>query len=258
VGQWEAKAGAAAHRHAAAAAKALSRRYAAIVAEAARVFDKELTPPQRMMIAEEIVVARAAELRLAYPNVIGVSFGFKRVVNREKRQHEIKQKPCVRFLVRHKWPKGTKARGKKSAIPSRLLAMVTIGDRRVLCAVPTDVEDRRMYAHVVPHVAQVTAKWSDATSSGVLACALTRDRFPEKTFALSCRHLVSLSERYFNGRVSGATVYLGTGTDGTVLGQGANARGSLGVGISFDAQLVEIEPTDAALEALRTSLAGMV
>jgi hypothetical protein len=109
------------------------------VEEAARVFDEMLTPAEQLAIAEEVVLTRAVELARAYPNTVAISFGPRR------RHGNISPgaPPCVRFLVGAKWPASTRRVPPKGTIPRRLMAMATVGDRRVLCAMPTDVEDAR-------------------------------------------------------------------------------------------------------------------
>ena len=107
--------------------------------EAARVFDEMLSPAEQVAVAEEVILTRAVELARAYPNTVAISFGPRR------RRGEISEgaPPCVRFLVGVKWPPSTRRVPPKGTIPGRLLAMATVGGRRRLCAVPTDVEDAR-------------------------------------------------------------------------------------------------------------------
>jgi len=107
--------------------------------EAARVFDEMLTPAEQLAVAEEVVLTRSVELARAYPNTVAISFG-------PRRRHGASGEgapPCVRFLVGAKWPPSARRVPPKGTIPRRLLAMATMGGRRVLCAVPTDVEDAR-------------------------------------------------------------------------------------------------------------------
>jgi len=107
--------------------------------EAARVFDQMLTPAEQLAVAEEVVLTRSVELARAYPNTVAISFGPRR---RRGASGE-GAPPCVRFLVGAKWPPSARRVPPKGTIPRRLLAMATMGGRRVLCAVPTDVEDAR-------------------------------------------------------------------------------------------------------------------
>ena len=92
--------------------------------EAARVFDEVLTRAEQLAVAEEVVLTRAVELARAYPNTVAISFGPRRRVGA-------------------KWPPSARRVPPKGTIPRRLLAMATLGGRRMLCAVPTDVEDAR-------------------------------------------------------------------------------------------------------------------
>ena len=107
--------------------------------EAARVFDEVLTRAEQLAVAEEVVLTRAVELARAYPNTVAISFGPRR---RRGASGE-EAPPCVRFLVGAKWPPSARRVPPKGTIPRRLLAMATLGGRRMLCAVPTDVEDAR-------------------------------------------------------------------------------------------------------------------
>src|SRR5262245_39877787 len=75
----------------------------AALLEARRVFERELSREVQLQVAQEIVVTRATELRLAYPNVVQVTFGHRRMQDSRARRYRVVPTPCVRFLVACKW-----------------------------------------------------------------------------------------------------------------------------------------------------------
>ena len=100
-------------------------------------------PAQRMALVREIVATRAAELTLAYRNVVAVVAGFRAQRNAVG-DEELHPQPCVIFMVRQKWAAGQEADAAQR-LPSRLLAYGPCLGRsravvRCLYAVPTDVQ----------------------------------------------------------------------------------------------------------------------
>ena len=224
----------------------------AALLEARRVFERELSREVQLQVAQEIVVTRATELRLAYPNVVQVTFGHRRMQDSRARRYRVVPTPCVRFLVARKWPKshGKRAPGR---IPRHLLAFCVVRGERRLCAVSTDVEDARVHRGVRAQGTAVAATWDGTSEFGTLACAIQRDVFPDRIYGLSCRHVLSLSAKFFDKTTWGADVQVQT-TAGPVIGPTRAVAGPLAETGSFDAQLVEATNRPA----LRTALGPVV
>ena len=63
------------------------------------------SPAQRMALVREIVATRAAELTLAYDNVVAVVAGY-RVRRSASGVEELHPEPCVIFVTKRKWQPG--------------------------------------------------------------------------------------------------------------------------------------------------------
>jgi hypothetical protein len=216
--------------------------------EARRVFEHDLDRGAQLQVAEEIVLTRAQELRLAYANVAHVTFGHRRVRDSRTKRHCVVPTPCVRFLVARKWPKGGKKRV-AGRIPGHLLAFCIVGGERRLCAVPTDVEDARIHRRVRAQGTAVAAIWEESQEFGTIACAVRRDTFPDRVYGVSCRHVLSLSAKFFDETTWGARVQVQTDNTPTI-GPTRAVAGPLGASNSFDAQLVEATNRQALRAAL--------
>lgn len=218
------------------------------VKQAKRVFE-ELTPQEQMTLVQELVETRAVELCRAYKNVIDVSYGYgrKRVGKTGKRV--IVRKPCVTFTVKKKW-QTKKEEDPYENLPKYLFAYCTVKNERKLCAVATDVEDAQQYIEVRPHTSSplpqgIAVKWKNPIipATGSITCAIRRSGFNDKTFAMSCRHVFSLSLDLHPQKVAGATIHVGSSNSIKVLGQTLNIKGELQgsqKGPSFDVQLAEV------------------
>lgn len=218
------------------------------VAVASSVFDR-LPPEAQLEVTQAIVETRAAELARAYPGVIDVAFGYRRRRARGKQRYEVLSTPCVRFIVKRKWVgKTTRPRGR---IPERLFTHCWIDGQRRLCAAPTDVEDAAVFAGARAHTEPIHVRWKTSTAHGAIACAVTRD-VEAGTFALSCRHVLSLTDLYYAEATWGAEVSVDSSAPG---GRTRAIAGPLreAPDRSFDAQLLQV--ADDAL--LRRALDGI-
>lgn len=231
------------------------------VMQAKRVF-KELTPQEQMTLTKELVETRSMELCRAYKNVINVSYGYgrKRVGKRV-----IIKKPCVTFIVKKKWQM-KKEEDPYEKLPKYLFAYCTVKNERKLCAVETDVEDSQPYIEVRPYASpllpqQIAVKWKNPISSvtGSITCAIRRSGFNDKTFAMSCRHVFSLSTIMHPQNVVGATIHVGSSNSGKVLGRTLNIKGKLQDsqnGHSFDAQLAEVTELSELRKTIPLNFSG--
>ena len=220
-----------------------------------RNLDREV----QLALASEIVATRSAELCLAYENVVGLAYGLRlRVGSNQMRR--VTDTVCVCFVVREKWTATAKV-DRKQTIPKELFAYATINGERRLCAVPTDVESAEMYMDAGPSghreivdVSQSASNGKSVRAVGALACLVQRPEFkPDQTWALSCRHVLSLSLKGNSRLSSGLPVKVRTNR-GTTIGKTTAVRGPLRTsGYSFDAQLLKV----SNLKALQSTLAGI-
>jgi hypothetical protein len=202
---------------------------------------------EKWRLVEDIVVTRRAELVRAYPDAIDVMAAQRRRRGRLSAAAE----PCVKFLVEKKW-RGRRTRRTDRHIPAVLLAALREGDHRRVYGVPTDVEEIGGRARVRPHGASVMVERATASEEGVLTCAVRRG---SATFALGCRHVLSLSESFPTASPTGLAVTLAK-PPGLQIGVTSGVEGLLrdaDHGESFDAQLVEVTSN----EALRLALGGL-
>ena len=202
----------------------------------------------KIALVREAADTRASELTLAFPNVIGVSYGFRRTEKRKRTV--IERTPCLKLLVKRKWARGSgDAPGK---VPKCLYAYWTVRGKRRLCALPTDVEDAREHARTRPQLPQnVRVRGGDPPVAvrGVLACAVTRERGGER-YVVSCQHVLRPGGD-IDDAFTRADVSLVDG-DGTRIATSVAVRGNLGdvARFSLDAQLARVTDPDAVDAAL--------
>jgi hypothetical protein len=217
----------------------------------------------QFLLAQEVVQTRERELRLAYPDLVGIGFGFKTKRTASGRGARLVRTPCVIFEVERK-RKLARASESVRKLPPLLFAYMGEPGSRRLCAVPTDVKESAAFGKPEPHDGSnsdipfgivVNGKTSEADGvAGTIACAVTRSSDPGQVYAISCRHVLSRSLIEDPDIRAGCRVDLGS-MPGPLLGKTAKARGVFvsAPASSFDAQLVRISDKDA----LSMALAGL-
>jgi hypothetical protein len=103
----------------------------------------------KLELAREIAETRGAELTLAYRNVVMVASGFKQCT--QAGEETLVRTPCVIFVVRRKWEKSASDAADPQHLPYHLLAYATWKGRRLLVAVPTDVQIETRFAKAIAH-----------------------------------------------------------------------------------------------------------
>lgn len=214
-----------------------------------------------MRLVRELVATRASELTLAYRNVVMVTAGHKKRTDSRGRE-QLTKKACVVFVVRDKWDKSRDARAGHQLLPTHLLAFATIGDRRVLCAVPTDVQDERDFYGVTPQSERAVYPCggdpSDPTDEfGTLTCMV---RVGQRRLVLSCRHVLSPKPEVTSiasGKRFAQLLSPASPPGGPNIGISEAIAGPLlaSPDISFDAQFGSVDKS--ALPLLRTLLKEM-
>ena len=226
--------------------------------EARRAFSRLGRGPQFALL-EESVLTRRQELLRAYPDLLGIGFGFKTKRKGARSAPELVRKPCVVFEVRRKPGFGRRVAPSR-ALPACLYAYALVDSQRRLCALPTDIREARDFGRLRPHSpadelpfgVAVCDGTSGTATGGTLTCAV--QRVDGQLCALSCRHVLSRSLARFPDMQPKSRVRL-TSASGAVVGTPTSARGPFLTfpAASFDAQLLKV--SDAA--ALRAALSGL-
>jgi len=176
------------------------RRKAELEAEGRRRWDALDAPAQKMALVREIVATRAAELTLAYRNVVAVVAGYRTRRNAEGAE-ELHAEPCVIFMTREKWGAGESG-ARAQHLPAVLLAFgpdpgaSQRKPARCLYAVPTDVQLAQRHMGAKAHAA-AAVKVADPEPAfvlpGSLTCGVRLRGAPSKEsrFALSAMHVLS-------------------------------------------------------------------
>jgi hypothetical protein len=232
--------------------------------DAVRAF-KSLSRREQFLIANEVVLTRARELHAAFPDLLGLGFGFKTKRAQPTQAPKLLRVPCVVFTVSRKRRLSRPADSLRR-LPTFLYVGLGEPSQRRLCAVPTDVRCRAEYGRPVPHLfgganalpfgIVVNQMPGGEASGGTLTCAVRRNDKPDRLFGLSCRHVLSRSLDVSPDIASGCSVRLES-TTGDVVGVTVAVRGALVASPlpSFDAQFVAVE--DANLPRLRDALGGL-
>lgn len=177
----------------------------AVPKDAARYFDRQLSAAQQMQLVGEIVATRAAELTLAYKNVVMVTAGHKKRTDKHGREQLLRQ-PCVVLVVRDKWSPSRDAKAGAQLIPKRLLACTTVAGQRMLCAVPTDVQHEKGFYGAAPQSQRAIYPQDPKIRDefGTLTCAV---RVANLRMVLSCRHVLSPKPEIGSGAVTAGVVF---------------------------------------------------
>ena len=220
---------------------------------AAKATFNQLPRAKQLVLLEELVELRSADLCRAYRNLVDVSIGYKRKTDRRTGKSTIGRVPCISFLVRRKWTANVKGESRQQ-LPTHLFMYSMVGRKRKLCAVITDVIDGRDYGNVGPQAKQILVRHEGRPQShgatGVIACAVKKSKNSTKLFALSCRHVLGISYS------QGSSFFFGEVTireSGEIVGTTVGLRGVLrhNVRFSLDSQACVVEGSSAALwEAL--------
>ncbi len=183
----------------AATEQATLRRQPESVVAAKKVFREELSFDQQMAAAGEIVETRAAEICRAYKSVVDLSHGLRLKRDAKTGAERVGRVPCVIFMVKKKW--ASKDDGPEvQCLPEHLFTYWSIKGKRKLCAIPTDIQEAGQLGKVRPQArsGKIITRGGTRRSKnavGVIAGSLRRSMKPGKVYALSCRHVFSISKR---------------------------------------------------------------
>ncbi len=222
--------------------------------KAARQRWLQLDPAERERLAMEAAETRGAELTLAYRNLVMVASGMK-VRRATDGSHRTLRQPCVIFVVRRKWSADTAAAGGRQHLPRELLAYATVGERRQLVAIPTDVQPQDWFAGARSHGAS-SVDVLDATTPGTrgtLTCAVRveNETGAVQTMLLSAMHVFSPVPLANSGARATGTSLQPTG-GGATIGRTLATSGQIrdDGALSFDVQLATIDDRPGVRRAL--------
>ena len=221
-------------------------------AEALRVFRKELDLEQRLAVADEIAETRGAELCRAYANVIDIGAGYRTRRDKKGRQRTGKE-VAVTFHVSRKW-KGDRDGKARDLIPKELFTYVSIKGRRKLCAVPTDVSDANddgpAETEAPRRRVRVKPPSPLVSGNGSITCIIKRRERDNTVFAISCRHVFSLSRRYHQRAYEAWPIR--DFNNNSRIGTTRRIRGALqnSPALSLDAQLCRVTDLAALREVM--------
>lgn len=219
----------------------------------------------KLELARENAIARGPELTLAYRNVIHVTSGFRK--RRTKAGHDrLVGEPCIVFVVRRKWNKGARGVGERQHLPRCLLAWAAIDGERVLCAIPTDVQDEASLYAISPRAENMGWTRDPASSepeAGTVTCVVEMKVGARvERFAASALHVFSPRPRIAPPAMSIGGAFSPIDMDGTWAGIplvaeteafGGALRDQSTTLPSFDVQLARIR----SRRWLRDALADM-
>ena len=225
------------------------QRDASVEAAAARRWDALKSYSVRMALVREIVATRAAELTLAYNNVVAVVAGYKARRNSEGAE-ELHPEPCVIFMAKRKWLPG-EAGEPAQRLPARLLtfgpdpARPGTESARCVYAVPTDVQlatrhvGARTQTNAAVNVADEVPKF---VLPGTLTCGvrLRGAAVDESCFAISAMHVLTPVPRQADaeGGADFRAIAAPESARGVTAPWGGHIDADQGDG--FDAQLAEV------------------
>lgn len=223
-------------------------------AAARQTYLKELSAEEKVLLINEIIETRSAELIRAYRNLVQINFGNRQRRSKKTGKIYLSRQPYIVFSVKRKWSKQQEENADQ-VLPPYLYAYWTIDNERKLCAVPTDIVSATDLADIQPHnrISVVVDPQAEGVNwgTGTITCALRRRKSitPDKTFVLSCRHVFSMSGK-INRSLIGTRVCLRDDTFQEVVAKtravsGEFRQAQLEAGgkftnLSFDAQLAEV------------------
>lgn len=225
-----------------------------------------LTADEQVVLIRELIETRSDELRLAYPGLLSLGYGYRheRVVGKGGRKLQRRQvkygERCVAFLVADKWrgtsPPAGAAAGRR--LPEHLFTYYQSGGGRKLCAVPTDVHGRKQHyrgARLQQANPRVRARSAQRLvhADGVPACAV---QMPAggPTYLLGCHHVFALSK--FERTVP-PDVVLSDLASGASVGQSCDFFGFVDQeGFFLDAALIELSPQTPVRQVVPEPIPG--
>jgi len=207
----------------------------ALEAEAAQERFGCLSRMRQQILLNELLSTRTAELMLAYPDLLAIGQGFRRRRTNARRVtgEIVSGERCVLFLVRTKFKCRSASRRR---LPAHLYCHDVIRGRRVLLAIPTDVDEARP---LVANAAPPSAVDVDGVGEyGVLTCRVDC-RLPNGAVeqrVLSCRHVFGLSGIRAPDLPTAIISH-----EAKPIGNAVDVRGKLGSNVpsGFDAQLMQ-------------------
>jgi hypothetical protein len=213
---------------------------------------RALSPADQAQLVRELVETRRTEITRAYVDVISVSAGY-RLRRDEAGVRNVEPEACVILVVKKKWAETVPGPAERR-VPTRFFAFATVDGERVLCAVPTDVEDSSRLARIRPQgpIEAAAPDKTPLTIPGAVACAIRRDG-DDAVYIIGCRHVFGMALILDAAGHYAAEIRL-FGRD-TVVARATPLAGPLvnGLEFSFDSHLARVVDPGS----LEAALAGV-
>ena len=163
------------------------------VAAACATFADELTAQEQIRLIREVLETREELFLRAWRAVVALGYGRRRRRAGDDPETPVDPTPCLTFVVE------TADSGPDPAadLPAFVFAYTTVSGTRRLCAIPTDIDPRvpdnafELNDGADPSRIAVDTAGNDILADGVVTCAFIRSHFPDRIFAMSCRHVLS-------------------------------------------------------------------
>lgn len=168
----------------------------AAIAERKRLKDArdawlELEWPRQLEILRELLETRSEELKRAYRGIRSMAIGFGRTGAKRR----IQRIPQITFVVARKLAESKVPKhGRARLVPRHLFAYCELDGTRRLCAVPTDVEDRKEMRFSTSGRTGVLATGGEQETTGAVCCVVKSPQNPQRLLAVGCHHVFGLSQ----------------------------------------------------------------
>jgi len=210
------------------------------------------------MLAREVAATRGDDLRKAYPDIIDVTVGNRSRRDPSTGRSRVVRETCVILVIERKKTHVAE----QHRLPEVLMTYHTVRGKRLLVAVPVDVEERSALAGATPDAAptRLAVFCGDVSPTFGQACCAVRDPLvPDAIMVVSCKHVFTL-EAMLHGEFKSSLLYLADDPEEvaeialTLDRAGALREGTPDANFSFDAQLADVFGNDDAKARLHAVL----
>ena len=163
------------------------------LAAACATFADELTSQEQIRLIREVFETREELFLRAWPAVVALGYGRRRQRAGDDPETSVDPTPCLTFVVETADSEPDPA----ADLPAFVFTYATVSGARRLCAIPTEIDPRvpdgafELHDGADPSRIAVDTAGNDILADGVVTCAFTRSHFPDRIFAMSCRHVLS-------------------------------------------------------------------
>ena len=162
-------------------------------AAARATFADELTAQEQIRLIREVAETREELFSCAWPAVVALGYGPGQRDADDDPEAAIDTTPCLTFVVKSADSEPVSP----AELPAFVFAYATLSGTRRLCAIPTDMDQRipdnafKLNDSASPSQITVYRNGNASLANGMVTCAFSRSLFPDRVYALSCRHVLS-------------------------------------------------------------------